>query len=208
MDFQFRPISTWPGERTKEWERKRAQFRSSWSKNMKDLERELRFLGVKSVVFEADTDESQIRLDGMLRADAKVRSPGIIVSFESKHGPLRYPCDAFTRWEDNLRAICLALESLRRVDRYGVTKNAEQYRGWKALPGNGIQEPGLQSAMDAAYFLSDYSDAKADDIVSSPVLIDAAYKRAAMKLHPDRGGSAQEFAKLEQAKRLLYGKGA
>src|SRR5579863_10251967 len=57
----------------------------------------------------------------MLYAGAKLRTQGIILTFNSKHGPLSYPCDKYSNWQANLRAIALSLEALRAVDRYGVT---------------------------------------------------------------------------------------
>ena len=59
------------------------------------LDRELSKLGAHSVVIELALDEGDIRLDGLPRADARPRHPGVIVSFDSKHGPLRYGTDAF-----------------------------------------------------------------------------------------------------------------
>lgn len=44
-----------------------------------------------------------------------------------RRGHLSYPCDTFTTLQDNLRVIALALEALRMVDRYGVTRRGEQY---------------------------------------------------------------------------------
>lgn len=72
--------------------------------------------------------------DGMPRADAKPEHPGIIVNIEPRNKPpMSFPCDTFTHWHDNLRAIALTLEALRKVDRYGVTQTGQQYRGWQAI---------------------------------------------------------------------------
>jgi hypothetical protein len=46
-------------------------------------------------VIELALDEGDIRLDGLPRAHARPRHPGVIVSFDSKHGPLGYGTDAF-----------------------------------------------------------------------------------------------------------------
>jgi hypothetical protein len=34
-------------------------------------------------------------------------------------------------WQDNLRAVALGLEALRRVERYGIAQRGEQYAGWR-----------------------------------------------------------------------------
>lgn len=161
---------------------------------MDQLERELRHLGVRTdstVVIEAGYQESEIRLDGLPRANARPLDPAIIVSFESKFGPLRYGCDTFTEWVDNLRAIALALEALRAVDRYGVTKRGEQYAGWKALPASS------QSADEALTFLVSVTGlARSNDV-------QMLYRAAAQRLHPDKGGKREMWDRLQKAKQVL-----
>lgn len=132
LQYVVRPIDQWPGEPTRQ--RQPSAFTAKWSNTLDILERELRELRAKDVVIQADVQPHQLRNDGMLRAEARPASPKVILSFESKHGPLSYPCDRFHDWQDNVRAIALALEALRKVDRYGVTRKAEQYKGWSKLP--------------------------------------------------------------------------
>ncbi len=200
LEYTFKPIEQWPGERTKR--RQRARFNTQWGKTQQLLGAELRHLAAKNVVIQADCDDSQIRIrDGMLRADARLNSPGVILTFDSKHGPLSYPCDTYTHYQDNVRAIALALEALRKVDRYGVTKRAEQYKGWKKLP-----DPNSSTAMslDAAVsMLSAHSSIAPDSIRYSADGLKAAYRQAARKLHPDGGGNHTQFAQLGEAKRIV-----
>ncbi len=199
IKYTVKPIKKWPGERTAE--RKSAPFRSLWGQTQTLLARELRQLEATNIVMQADCDDSQIRIsDGMLRADARLRSPGVILTFDSKFGTLSYPCDSYRYYQDNIRAIALALEALRKVDRYGVTKRAEQYTGWKALPApdsNGME-------IDAAVqFLSLHGEADEVLIRTDPEVFRNAYKRAARKLHPDAGGDPAEFSKLQKAKAAI-----
>lgn len=136
-------------------------------------------------MIQLDLTDSEIRLDGLPRATAKPASPMVIVSFESRHGPLRYMTDVFLDWKANLRAIALGLEALRKVDRYGITKRGEQYRGWAALPAGADEE--ISTPEQAARFISEYSwqtieaDTPAEEIIF-------AYRRAAKRLHPDVAG--------------------
>lgn len=177
--YQFRPIEQWPGKRT--LSPSPSSFKASFTKTLDLLERELSFLNARNIVIQADCDPSEIRLDGMLRANARLRSNGIILSFDSKFGPLSYPADKFRSWEDNLRAIALCLEALRKVDRYGVTKHGEQYKGWDQLP----------PPDDKAIILK-YAPAFAHDLKS-------AAREAQRKTHPDLGGNAAEFNAVRQA---------
>jgi hypothetical protein len=130
-DFTVRPISSWPGEMPREhrWSQFKAPVAATWQL----LARELEHLGARQVVVELAITEADLRLDGLTRARAIASHPGVVISFESRHGPLRYATAEFMRWQDNLRAIALGLEALRAVDRYGISRRGEQYRGWRAL---------------------------------------------------------------------------
>jgi hypothetical protein len=187
MRLVYRPLpAVWPsGVRTASHLRRSAPFRLGYSATIKLLDRELRMIGSKDpVVIEAGFRDDEIRMDGLPRANARPVDPAIVVSFESQFGPLRYGCDAFTWYEANLRAIALALEALRKVDRYGVTKRGEQYQGWKALPES------TMTAADAKAFLDTFGG-----------------ETAAIKAtHPDNGGSREEFEKVQIARRALGAK--
>lgn len=192
MRLVYRPLpAIWPsGTRTPSYARRSAPFRASWSRTINLLDSELRHISAQDpIVIEAGFQEAEIRLDGLPRANARPTDPAIIVSFESKFGPLRYGCDAFTWYEANLRAIALALEALRKVDRYGVTKRGEQYVGWRALPAKG------ESGAWARDFILQTAG-----VEGTRIEIRDAYRLAAKKLHPDSGGSRAEWDRLQRAK--------
>jgi hypothetical protein len=198
-DIRFVPLQAWPCQRSVQ---RPSQFKASYSQTCELLNRELWALRAEYVVIQADCDASQIRNDGMLRGDARMRGPGIVLSFESKFGPLSYPCDRFMRWQDNLRAIALSLEALRAVDRYGVTRRAEQYRGWKALTLRGDDE--FQNADEAAAFLArHHPGATRAALLSDIEAARRAYKHAAAANHPDRGGAADLFSRITAAWEIL-----
>jgi hypothetical protein len=198
IDATLRPLGVWPGPVTAE--RKPSPFRASWRDTVKLLDRELWHLDAQDLVLQLDYQERDIRKDGMPRADARMGGPGVIISFQSKHGPLRYPCDAFTDWRDNVRAIALALEALRRVDRYGITRRAEQYAGWKALPSS--TQPVMTTAQAAAW-IGGLTAVQPRAILDSPQLARETVRMAASRTHPDAGGDASDFARVQEAKRVL-----
>src|SRR5688500_17553742 len=105
VSVQFRPWVTWPGKATPSYDRRRGQFKSRWMQTRTLLEKELWHLGAKNVVIEMDVEERYIRRDGLPYENAKPNTPGVILSFDSPHGPLRYPCDTYADWQDNIRAI-------------------------------------------------------------------------------------------------------
>lgn len=203
---KFRPIQQWPGAQTRD--RRHSPFSAKWDKTLALLDRELSQLGSKNVVIQVALEERDIRLDGYPRANARPDHPGVIVSLDSAYGPLSYPCDTFHDWKDNLRAIALALESLRAVDRYGVTKRGEQYTGWKQLDGR--PTPTKMTATEAADFVAKCADPNGQipglaQVLLSGRMVEATYINAAKKTHPDTGGTTEDFQRLQEAKRVLEG---
>lgn len=174
-------------------------FTAGWSDTLDILSRELYQLNAKNVVLEVDYRERDLRLDGMLRADAKCQSPSVRLAFESKHGPLTYATDVFHKvsyrrggmqddWQHNVRAIAMALEALRKVDRYGITKRGEQYVGWKAITAGTTaiggtsmtRETALKVIADESGYALDHLAAGSDDLLAD------AIQRARKRTHPDK----------------------
>jgi hypothetical protein len=204
--WQIQPLGFWPYEVTTP-RRSSGVFKAPWDNTLALLDRELDYLDVTgAVAIRIDADPEQIRRDGMLRAHARVEFPGVIISFGSRHGPLTYHCDTHERlhgggmpgWQANVRAIALGLEALRAVDRYGITRTGEQYRGWTAIeaaPGNGF------GTADAAIrWLCTVVGGEQPNHDTASLL-----RRAAAKLHPDRGGDPAEWARYDQARQILGG---
>jgi hypothetical protein len=205
VNLRCRPIQSWPDRRPANAPRKRAQFKATFGKTLGELERELSALKVSEVVLELDVGESDLRIDGWPRADARPRSPGVVLNLEHPtQGWLRFPCETYDRWEDNFRAIRLALEALRAVDRYGVTRRAEQFAGWRALPASTTP---TMTTRDAAVVLERYVGAKpgtlAGEILTDPKAARWAAREAIKVTHPDRGGTAEAFNEVQIARRAL-----
>lgn len=196
--MKFRPIDTWPGEYTKPGRRRPAHtFSAPYGDTVDKLHAELRHLNARDIVLQIACQEHEIRVDGTgPLASAKPDHPGVIVSFDSTHGPLRYMTDVFSHWHANLRAIALGLEALRKVERYGITKRGEQYTGWKALPA-----PSGPSSHDQAVT----AIAMAAGIEQHAVLADptAAIRKAKARTHPDAGGTTEHFQAVTAAAEVL-----
>ena len=193
------PIGVWPGTLTRD--RRRSNFASTMTATLDLLDRELFMLQVKDARLQVAIPASQFRLDGFPRSTAKAEHPGIILTMNTNVGALSYPCDTFTVWEDNLRAIALALEALRKVDRYGVTKRGEQYRGFLAIEATAMPA-GFASADSAICALENVieknSDRSAAGLTPSR-LVDLAKRYS----HPDTGGDAETFQRVVLAESTL-----
>lgn len=202
------PIGAWPGQMTRQ--RRTSSFSARFSDTLTILRREIYNL----VDTKAQQDSAEVliaipagafRLDGRPYANAKAEHPGIIFSIDSRHGHLSYPCDTFTTWQDNLRAIALALEALRKVDRYGVTSHGEQYRGFLAIEGATGMPAGFATADEAISFLADlvrdeWRDGQVD---TSRRNARALLRGAQRRTHPDHGGDATTFQRVILAEAKL-----
>ncbi|AIY17754.1 hypothetical protein GUY44_06980 [Pimelobacter simplex] len=215
MKYTVRPIS----DRTAfTGQHEASRFTVTYSDVLDLLGRELDHLDAENVVVEVDVEERQIRLDGLLRSDAKAKSPGVRLAFDSNVGPLAYATDAFVRgpswayvgtganrrrrdtmahpWQHNLYAIAKGLEALRMVDRYGVTKRGEQYTGFKAIGAGTAMPASHMTRTEAAELLERIAignegplrDRTVRDILDDPAVA-FEVRRAARKIaHPDRRG--------------------
>jgi hypothetical protein len=224
VSITWRPLTQWPTNRpfTAHWLREDANFaRGEWKQNvagdpnsgakftktrtplsrtLKELDRELSMIGARAVVCQIDISERQLRLDGDLRSDATAKSPPVVLTFTRKDVPYVFACDRFKRWQDNLRAIVLGLEGLRRLERYHIAQSGDQYRGWQALPASTTTAFNVDQA---ALFLDKWGG-YGDDVIKRDISVARnAYRVAASRTHPDAGGSTGNFQLTQEAKRVL-----
>lgn len=186
MNVTFRPLSVWPYPPQK---RRPATYQSTYSQTLDLLEREIDYLHGDEVIIGIVTDGSQIRLDGRPRADLRANHPGVELSFEIPGGRrLAFHTDRHgdrwgESWQDNLRAIALGLESLRAVDRYGITSTAEQYAGFLQLT---TSEPSVE---------------RGHQLVTEH----GGLRQALLATHPDQGGDPRQFADVQAFRRAFGG---
>lgn len=218
----MRPLGAWDGPRTeKDQRRSRWAFKAPWSSTLDLLERELAYLDAGDVVIEADFREQDLRLDGAPRSNARQPvDPGVRISFDSKHGPLVYAADTCAFWQHNVRSIALGLEALRAVDRYGITRRAEQYTGWKQIggsPSSALVPPAPLTRHRAAEILADAAYPRfaayggharpsyVRDILDGTLSLSGVALSAQRTTHPDTGGSADAFQRVQDAIAVLRG---
>lgn len=179
----------WP--RRASFARQRARFAKSHNAAQLTLARtrdevldELRKLGAARIVISTNLE---LRNDGLPRSGQKMpEDPAVAVYFELKGEPKCIPIDKFSRVEENLHAAALVIDALRGLERWGAPKMVDAaFRGFKALP---------ERAGGRAWW-----DVLAIDSEADVDTIRAAYRKLAMIHHPDKGGSVEEFAELQQA---------
>lgn len=201
------------------YEQHASPFTAGWSDTLRLLCREAAAIGAPEVVLCVDAAAGNMKRDGGIRADAKVRSDLVEVYLPATDsGPLRLECGRYVRaqwrrdssgWQANVRAIALGLEALRKVARYGLGTGHEQYRGFGALPpGDPIALGSAMTLEEAARVLSDAADHHPWDALlpqdgEPSQWVAGAYKSAAKRHHPDAGGDPERFRLVTQARDLL-----
>lgn len=184
IEVRFRPMPLWPYPSTPSDARaSRHHFKAGWQNTLNLLEREIRWLRGDEVTIGVGLLPRHIRNDGWPRGDApQPAHPGAEVSFEAwianRSRRITYATDLYPTYQHNVRAIGLALEALRAVDRHGVTRQGEQYAGFTALP------PGAPTAEQGLALIRQHG----------------GLKEALHSTHPDHGGDAFDFACVMAAK--------
>jgi hypothetical protein len=181
MQYVFRPLPRWPYPVTNP-RRSRYAFKATWGSTLRLLDRELRMLNASDLVIGADFREQDLRLDGLPRSNARVpEHPGVELSFDTReHGRLVYATDTSEWWEHNVRQIALGLESLRAVDRYGITRRGEQYAGFRQLETAGAKVTRLRGEL--------------------LIRKHGGYRQALAATHPDAGGDHDDFLSVQAAR--------
>jgi hypothetical protein len=190
----------WPGKRTSY--PKKAPFKSTWSRTLHNLDREIRHLGGRNVEMALDLPRGamDLRRDGMLLADARPGRAVILMFTDSEGVKHAYPCDTYGWWQDNLHAIATVLEDLRRAERYGVQSSLLR-AGFKALPS---QTAPTMTAEKAAQLIADITAVGVVHILSSPDGARTAIRAAVNATHPDRnGGDRSRYDGVDAARKVL-----
>jgi hypothetical protein len=201
MSIKWVTIKHWPHADT--IPRQTSKFQVAYEDLLFDISAELEKIKARDIVIQSFLQPHQLRADGWPRAGESPSHPGIIVSFNDRGGrPLSFPCDTYYNYHGNLRAISLSLTALRAIDRYGVTKRAEQYQGWAQLAAPA--DAPFMSKEDAARWMADLAGVKTPrGLITDEDFRQATYKLAARKVHPDTGGSHEQFVKLQAALKIL-----
>lgn len=197
LDARFKPLAKWI--RTPELGYKSAQFKTAYNRTLDKLEYEILKLDGCDVVIEAGYTLPQIRNDGWPRGGTAPSHPGVVLYFKATAGALCFPCGTYSRMEDNLHAIALTLESLRAIDRYGVTLQHQQYIGFATLPA-----PETRGTVDqAAELFASLAGRGTQEILQEREAFRRAYRVVAARLHPDTGGDRGAWEAFQNAAVLL-----
>ncbi len=128
----------------------------------------------------------KLRNDGWPRADQREPDDrGVAVWWRDGDNERCIALDKYTRVACNLYAIGKTIEALRGIDRWGSGEILQRtFTGFEALPG---------PAGNAWWEVLGVS-------AHTPTIdVEAAYKKARWRAHPDQGGSSADFNKVQEA---------
>lgn len=184
---------TWPDGwgRLKSYQRKRATFaRNKRELTIADAVTRVREeLGRMSILDDdlVVSTNLELRMDGWPKSGQREPAdPGAAVYWRDKAKNTRcMAIDRYDRVADNLAAIAATLDAMRAIERHGGAEILNRaFTGFTALEHESRQH---------------WSDVLGTSALSSRAEIDAAYKRLRGQHHPDKGGDAEMFNRIQKA---------
>lgn len=188
----------WPDGWPRTAERNRRNARNRWNKTEGKRQRPWTFAEARDALFTelerfGATDvvvssNYKLTLNGLPSKNLGVpEDRGIAVYFALDGKPMVMAQDAYTRAEENLRALALVLKYLRGVEELGGgTMMEKAFAGFEALP--------------SPEHVRQWWTILGVDRLASEVEIERAYREHAKARHPDAGGSHASMAELNGAR--------
>lgn len=133
----------------------------------------------------------QPRLDGAPRSDrGEPADPGVAVYWRREGEPMKcMAIDRYARVRDNIAAVAATLEAMRAIERHGGALILERaFQGFDALPAPG----GGSWSWREAFGFEPTAKVTLDQVERS-------YRTLRSAAHPDRGGDAEEFDRIQRA---------
>lgn len=173
----------WPDGYSRTKNPESSRFKTSFTVARDELFEEVRRLGGVLPVLSTNIE---LRRDGLPYANRRQpEDAGAALYFQLRGKPKTFACDAWEKVGDNIQAIRKTLEALRGIERWRVAEIEDRvYSGFDYLPDKS------QGAWWAVLGVS--QDATQTEV-------DSAYKKLRSEHHPDKGGGAQEFQRIQDA---------
>jgi hypothetical protein len=175
------------------WKRTRfprhSKYKVSFTTARDELVRELRLMGARHIVVSTNVP---LRRDGLpYAAQREPEDAGVAVYWATpKNEPRVIAADCWRKVKDNLRAVGLAVQALRQIDRTGASEILEHaFTGFAALPAPTETARHWKTVLGLEL-----------DPQPTAAAIERAYRRRALDLHPDRGGDEAGMVELNRAR--------
>ena len=147
------------------------------------LQNEVDRLGAQNYVLSSNVT---LRLDGNPRSGENPIDPGVALYFSINGKESCIPCDKWDRVADNIKAIAKTIEALRGIERWGAKEMVDAaFRGFQALPD-------YHTTPAIGMFPNYFQDCSTKEQAKE------RYRKLLKELHPDRGGSTEEFQEMQR----------
>lgn len=154
-----------------------------WNRVYRGIQEEIGRIGGTHIVVSTN---QPLRQDGFPYAQERIiRDPGVSAYFMRDDRAMVMAQDRFWSIIGNMRSLTMAIEGLRQMERHGGAAMMERaFSGFVALPPPG------KSWCDVLQVRRD----------ATLEVIEANFRRLARDRHPDKGGSADAMAELNNAR--------
>lgn len=161
----------------------------NFAKSRSELIRELKLMGATGVVISSNLPLTN---EGLPSGTApEPDDPGIAVYWTDKAGSRVLACDRWFFTSENIRAILMAVKALRQLERCGASQILSRaYEAFAALPPSTSETELPPKTWREVLGVGEF--ATLDEVKK-------AYRRLAMKQHPDRGGDIGKWNELDGA---------
>lgn len=175
------PLS-WPFGKPRCKKPQPSRFKVNFAKARNELMKELQLLDAKLPVLSTNIP---LKRDGLPYASQKEPDDrGVAVYFIYEGKQFCFACDRWEKTGDNIQAIRHTIASLRGIERWGTGEMVQQaFTGFTALPNP-------ENPYD---ILGIHKNATTEEINS-------AYRAKVKILHPDNGGSSEDFNRVVNAR--------
>lgn len=159
------------------------KFASTFAKARDFVVNEVHRLGGRYVIVSSNIP---LRRDGLPYAgQAEPSDPGIAVYFQKGDRQMVFACDQYDKTWKNLQAIGKTIQAIRGIERWGASDMMERaLSAFEALPPPGGWKQTLGFTNGATPTLGD---------------VKARYRDLVKTHHPDAGGDAEQFHKINDA---------
>ncbi len=171
----------WPDGIPREKNPQRSRFKTSVTTAILLIKNEIRLSGCTGLIISTNVPLKQ---NGAPYANYKIYDAGAAIYYQRKTSTLCLTCDRWTMVVDNLYAIGKTLHSLRSIKRWvGDGEIDRMYTGFVLLGA-------------ASEHWSDILDVNKH---ATHAEVEKAYLSKRSSAHPDKGGDADQFVKIQSA---------
>jgi hypothetical protein len=196
----------WPMGWPRTASRVSSKFRIVSDRSVLDLEQTMRRSGMdaRTMVVSTQIAVSSLGRPFMEDLRRRVADPGVAIFWSRKGVAHTMACDRYLTVAENIRAITLALEGLRAVERAGVTQVLDRaFAGFAQLPSSADGGATLPPRPKQPWWRVLGWDSDPLRTAMSHVLIrvssEAMYKSRVLEVHPDQGGTHDQMVELNAA---------